>query len=357
MKRSILSMALVLLALPSAALANDSIAGLGAGGLILGRTDAISMQSEDLFLSLDEVKVDYVFVNSTDADLETIVAFPMPDIAANPYEMPNLPDNTVDNFLDFEITIDGRPVQTKLEQRASAVGVDITDELISRGVPVNPFTQPAFHALAKLPQSVADDWINRGIIMIDTYDDGSGMKDVRSPTWVLQSAYWWKTKFPAGKAVKVSHHYKPSVSASAGLSFFYSGAFQESYPDDKAKFCINSDFEKTVLKAAKAGPEGNAQLQEYRLQYVLRTGSNWALGTIGKFHLTVDKGDQQHIISLCGKGLRKTGPTRFEINETDYYPAKDLDILILKPYDEADRGPALKTPKRKRINPALKSPG
>ena len=32
-------------------------------------------------------------------------------------------------------------------------------------------------------------------------------------------------------------------------------------------------------------------LAEQRLDYVLTTGGNWALGNIGDFKLTIDKGD------------------------------------------------------------------
>ncbi len=364
MSRYLSALAVILPALSAPALANDSIAGLGAGGIILGRTDAVAMESEDLFVSMDEVKVDYVFRNSTDRNVETVVAFPMPDIAASPYEMPALPDNASDNFLDFQITIDGKPVETTLEQRASAVGVDITEELKSRGVPVNPFTQPAFDALARLPRAVADDWIDRGVLIVDRYDDGSGMKDVRTPSWVLRSAYWWRTTFPAGQAVRVSHRYKPSVGASAGLSFYYDNGFQDPYPDYRARYCIEGEFERSVQMAAKAAPDGYPRLSEYRLQYVLKTGANWALGTIAKFHLTVDKGAPENVISLCGKGLHRTGPTRFELDEADYYPNKDIDILILKPYGDAERGDALKPagrgkgdPDRKRMRRANGAPG
>ena len=68
------------------------------------------------------------------------------------------------------------------------------------------------------------------------------------------------------------------------------------------------------------------------MSYILKTGGNWALGTIGKFKLTIDKGAPQNIITFCGSGVKKTGPTTFEVNATDYYPARDIDILILEPY-------------------------
>src|SRR3954453_5825560 len=105
MLRSVLALALALSAAP--ALANDSVAELGTGGLILSRSDAVSMRSEDLFISPQKVTVDYVFHNNTDKNVDAIVAFPMPDIEGDPEERPALPDDQSDNFLGFEVTIDG----------------------------------------------------------------------------------------------------------------------------------------------------------------------------------------------------------------------------------------------------------
>ena len=79
MKKTILAAALAAL-LAAPALANDSTAELAAGGLVLTKTDAIEMRSEDLFISEQAVKVRYVFVNTSAAPVTTRVAFPMPDI-------------------------------------------------------------------------------------------------------------------------------------------------------------------------------------------------------------------------------------------------------------------------------------
>ena len=331
----VLCTAVAVAAMAAPAAANDSIAGLGAGGIMLGRTDDIAMESEDLFISMDEVKVDYVFRNQSDKDFETIVAFPMPDIDANPNEMPQLPDDTSDNFLGFSVTVDGAPVKAELEQRARAVGVDVTDLLKAQGVPVNPFAKPVFAALEKVPEEVAADWSGRGMILIDSYDDGSCWKNVRTPLWTLKSTYWWRTSFPAGKPVQVAHRYRPSVGASVGLSFYSGNAFHDPYAEYKQRYCIDKSFENAVVKA-KDGKDGYPALSEYQVQYVLTTGGNWALGTIGKFHLTVDKGDAKNLVSFCATGLKKTGPTRFELEATDYYPQRDLDILILRPNGAAN---------------------
>ena len=75
-----------------------------------------------------------------------------------------------------------------------------------------------------------------------------------------------------------------------------------------------------MLKAAKESKEGYPMLMEQRLDYVLTTGGNWALGTIGDFKLTIDKGEPDNLVSFCGENVRKTGPTTFEMTAKDYYP-------------------------------------
>jgi hypothetical protein len=323
------------------ALANDSIAELGTGGLILSRTDAISMEKENLFISMDKVQVDYVFRNTTEKDVEALVAFPMPTVDANPYTMPMLPDATSDNFLDFDVSFDGKAIKPELEQKAFAVDIDVSEELKAHGVPVNPFIEGAYDALAKLSDDVAKDWIDRGMIFVDSYDDGSGWKDVRSPLWSLKSTYFWKTTFPASKQVKVRHNYKPSVGGTAGLSFYWDGKFQDGYKEYQKKYCIDQAFEKAIRKAAAEAPDGYPLLQEMRLEYVLTSGGNWALGMIGDYTLTVDKGDPKALISLCANNLKKTGPTTFTSNEKEFYPQQDISILILKPYElSSDDEPA-----------------
>ena len=69
---------LCLTALP--ALANDGFGGISATGLTFGQTDAVLMLTEDLFISLDEIKVDYTFENTSSADVTGEVIFPMPPI-------------------------------------------------------------------------------------------------------------------------------------------------------------------------------------------------------------------------------------------------------------------------------------
>lgn len=317
----------------TAAQANDSTAELGAGGLVLSRSDVIEMAREDLFLSREAVRVDYVFRNRTDEDVSSIVAFPMPDIEANPYQNISIPYDASDDFLGFEVAVDGRSLAPALEQRAFALGIDVTQDLLARGIPLFPYGGAAEAALAGLPDPVVEDWRGRGIVIIEEYDDGSGPRRVVSPFWRLTSTYWWRMTFPAGAEVAVAHRYRPSVGSSVGVSFFADGqARGGSHAEYKDRYCMDKAFENAVLMAAKASPDGYPRLFETRLSYILTTGGNWASGMIGDFRLTVDKGDARNVVSFCGTGVNKTGPTTFEMRATDFHPERDIDVLILEPY-------------------------
>lgn len=325
-----------------AAAANDSIAELGTGGLILSRTDAVSMESEVLKIAETGIAVDYVFRNTGDKDVRAIVAFPMPDISGSPYDIPAIPDDADDNFLGFSVTVDGKAVTPKLEQKAFAVGIDVTADLAAKGIPLFPFGDASADALEKLSQADADDFLDRGLIALDTFDDGSGWQTVRVPLWELKSTYWWETVFPAGKSIPVSHRYRPSVGGSVGLNFFSDGKFNGEYEDYKKRYCLDAAFENAVRKAARDTGDPYTALSETRLDYVLTSGGNWATGMIGSFKLIVDKGAPENLVSFCGAGVRKTGPTTFEMEASDFYPERDLEVLILKPRqaEASDDGPA-----------------
>lgn len=325
------------------ALANDSSAELAAGGIVLTRNADVRLASEDLYISPKLVTVDYVFHNEGDKDVTTLVAFPMPEIESNPYGNISIPDWNSDNFLGFSVMIDGKPVKPNLQQRAIAAGIDVSADLAAAKVSLFNHGDGVDATLEALPQETADDWVKRGIIMIDTWDDGSGMKDHRVPFWTLQSTYWWEATFPAGKDVKVAHRYTPSLGQTAGLNFYYDGTRSEYYFEYREKYCINDAF----LKALdKAGKDPEKPLFEGRLSYVLTSGGNWKNGQIGKFHLTVDKGHEEDFVSFCGTGVKKISPTRFEAFAEDFWPEKDINVLLVQRFVEDTEPQMRKAPGR-----------
>jgi hypothetical protein len=85
---------------------------------------------------------------------------------------------------------------------------------------------------------------------------------------------------------------------------------------------------KTAAKLEAKQKAGGPYYTEQWLSYILTTGANWS-GPIGKFKLTIDKSKPQDFVSFCGKGMKKVGPTTFEISATDFTPDKDLHVLFL----------------------------
>lgn len=328
-----LRLAPILLCLLSApSFANDTMAELKAGGLVFVLTPEVEMRKENLYISPDEVRVDYVFRNTSASDVAGLVAFPMPDIGGDAYANVAIDDFEADNFLGFEAWQDGKAVQVNLQQRVEAADIDVTEDLVARGVPLLPFAKATRAALEKLPDDVAADWIARGLLYIDSYDDdGQGMKDHRTPLWSLKSTYWWRTTFPAGREISVRHRYKPSVGGTVGVSFLEEGVGKGTrFEEYRKRYCIEDSIVRRAQKAEKDMLAGRPSLAESWISYILTTGANWG-GPIGDFTLTIDKGAPENLVSFCAEGVRKTGPTTFEVKAKDFTPENDIDILLLTP--------------------------
>jgi hypothetical protein len=135
--------------LASAALANDSTASTAAGGLVLERTDDIDMVSEDLFVSADQVRVHYVFLNRSPRDIETIVAFPMPD-----RDLGEEYGGDVAYPTAFHTSVARQPVNAHLERKAVVEGHDYTALLTELNIPIAPDRiDAATKAMDRLPAS------------------------------------------------------------------------------------------------------------------------------------------------------------------------------------------------------------
>jgi hypothetical protein len=228
-------------AIASPALANDTMAEVKTGGLIFAQSDDVSMAEEDLFISSSEVRVAYVFENTSDKDVESLVAFPMPDIAGQVDNNSAISDYDSDNFLHFSTVQDGKPITANLQQRVISLGIDVTDEFAKRGIPFLPFSQKTHDALAKLPENVRKDWIARGLVYPMAEGDANGAAKVDLvPLWTLRSTYWWRTVFPAGKKVSVEHRYKPAVGGTVAISFLENGEPKgERFEEYSRKYCLD----------------------------------------------------------------------------------------------------------------------
>ena len=309
----------------SHATANDSTATLGAGGLVLTKSEDIALDREDLYVSAKEIRVHYEFRNTRDQDVAATVAFPLPDIDLSYYsEVPiTRPGADPVNFVDFSVSVDGKPVAPTLEARALLNGQDITDYLSSKAIKFSFFADGFNDALMKADPALRKELMARGIAQYDEYGNVY-------PQWLDRTAFDWDQVFPGGKTVIVEHRYKPVAG-----QFYVSKCSLGANADELKPYCVDDPTRKALWKrikerSTKGGEEpDDGLLMGTAVDYILTTANNWR-GPIGKFRLTIDKGDPANLLTLCIDGLKKTGPTTFVLEAENYVPKTDLRLLIVK---------------------------
>lgn len=307
------------LALPALASANDSTAVLGAGGLELVRTQSIELLSEDLYVSAETVRVTYRFKNTSQAPVTSVVAFPLPAIDAVVPEAMNviLPNGASPNFVDFTMSIDGKPLTPEIDERVTALGVERTEMLRGLGLPLNPIADGLYQRLQALPVAERDTLNKAGLVYVDDYSVQAA--------WRLETTFYWEQTFPPGREVVVEHTYRPVV------GHFFFGDYILEDAASRERWCMDDAFDKAARgKLAAIAGTDNPYLQGREISYILTTANNWA-SSIGKFRLVIDKGSPDALVSFCGDGVKKISPTQFEMTATDYTPDRELEIVIAAP--------------------------
>lgn len=310
----------VLLLFAGPAAANDSAASLAAGGLVLERTDAVRMDSEDLYISADRISVTYRFTNVTDRDVTLDVAFPLPDVDVGALYHSPTPSTASDqaNFVNFSVSVDGRPVAYRTHQTAhTPAGRDITQVLRDRGLPFLPFSDRMWRAFeTEEGRPIGDRQLSALGALIDGY-----------PAWTVRTAFSWPQTFPAGRTLTVRHEYTPAAGAfllgtdSEGEGKWY-----------RETYCAGAGEWRGILNRARDSRNRDQEgwLLVKTVDYILTTANNWA-GPIGHFRLTIDKGSPRDLVSLCwAGGLTKTGPTTFEFQARNFRPTQDLAIAFVQ---------------------------
>lgn len=335
---------LISTALP--ALANDGWGGISATGLTFGQTEDIVMMDEDLYIGPDDIRVAYIFKNTSSDDVTGEVIFPLPPIsvAATNYSEWNLPDDrNAADLVDFKAVVDGmdQPVtidrvavieppwdeNAPLSQQYDSPGQDVTAELEALGIPLTVDAQVVDRLLMAMSAEQRKTLTEKGLA--EFYGGTADSPDEVVPLWSVVLRYHWTQTFPAGSAVGISHSY---LNRSPGGLFSWTHPADEYRQADVEQYCIDDGTSKAMAKTLLRIENGEEMTMgvSNNISYVLRTANSWA-GPIGHFKLTLDKGAEENIISLCADGLEKTSPTTFVMEKTDFIPDRDLEILLVKP--------------------------
>ncbi len=301
--------------------ANDSEAAVGIGGLTLKQSRDISLDYEDLFLSIDEVRITYRFTNHAKRPVDTLIAFPLPPLDANNWYRDW-------SALDFRTTVGGKPVTLSSVDVAMVNGRDVTALLRKRGWDMAEALDPESHRFFDgLSRPQVDAAVRDGLVRREG--------DSIMPLWIVQRHITRTQRFPAGKTITVTHRYKPMNGGSVGGALDpqiragkdgTAAHYRSTYCTDDA---FLSGFDRRLVAAKRPDGSYAAYYSELWLDYVLKSGANWK-GPIRDFRLVVDKGAPDNLVSFCMDGVRKISPTQFEVRKRNFEPKKDLSILIVQ---------------------------
>ncbi len=289
----------------SIAFANDSAAGIAAGGIQLKNERNVEIEREDLFISNEKIEITYKFKNLSDKDIITEVAFPIP-VYSYKYDT-QLPD--FDSFTVFE---NGGKIECFEEAKALVKGKNYADILKSMNISIKDFgkynPEEKTNFFDKLNSQNQAILLKKGLVV--------SKPEVGWPNWTVSLYYHWKQKFPANRTIEIKHSYKPycgyePVSYEARNDFF-----KESCSDDAAR--------KSVKKFVN-----NGYFYPEWVSYILRTANNWKR-PIKDFHLAVEAKGRAELASFCFEyPLVRKSPKRIEARVKNFIPQKDLKIFFI----------------------------
>lgn len=294
----------------SCADANDSTARAGAGGLELLKTENIQMVSEVLEVSTSKVRVTYHFLNTSDHDIKTTVAFPMPAFDSNPER-----DDNQRPLDSFQIFVNGEKVSVNKNRVFLINNLDVTDRLRKIGLSDELIFDPRF----KCMQDYLDSDHNNGCPLATEQFHAIQKLDAKTDgIWQIQETAYWEQTFPAGKEIEVVHEYKPFVGWNPDGTLPGNATVTDGCLDDRTLKAI-----KRKIRESDSGP---VVLED--VEYILGTGRNWR-GPIKNFKLVVKKESPDDIVSLCFPGKPvKTSATTIEFSQSNFVPQDKLLVLF-----------------------------
>jgi hypothetical protein len=148
----------------------------------------------------------------------------------------------------------------------------------------------------------------------------------------VRTRFWWRQRFPAGKAVVLDEHYRP-VTGESLIGREELDAENENGRYWIKTYCMDAKTRAAALAMLarnRSNPQSGNMLTALTTDYVLSTGNNWK-GPIGRFRLSVDKLRHENVMSICWDGdLKPLGTEGFEYARANFAPKSDIRLLVLQ---------------------------
>jgi hypothetical protein len=320
---------IVLTFTPAVSTANDSAAETGAGGVQLRNEPRVRMQKEQLYIRKQRVtndksrtnehqnrysvSVNYEFVNESDVDVLTDVAFPLPEFGY-PWE-----DLIQDRRIrGFKLFVNGRPQNYRTEIRARVKGTDVTEVLRESGIAIDSFGLFQHRAVGASPYQVTrlSKEAQARLKAVGAIDNDL------SPRWMVAITYHWKQTFPVGRIVRVQHEYE----AIPGFSYSYDLL---GYLSELKDGCFDDALKRRLITVhGEIAKQQEIAIWGDWVKYILTTANTWKT-PIGDFQLRVDNPSGE-FVSFCWDGkIEKVSSTQSVARAQNFIPKRELMIYFL----------------------------
>jgi len=325
---------------------NDSAASTALGGIQLRREPRISMLKERLTISTQKVTVEYEFLNESDSDITTEIAFPIPPYSIDPSAAGTR------GFDDFRVWVEGVPVAYETQAKARIYAKDYSMLLQKYGVDIGSLghfqdQQVPFSADFRKLSPAAQEELTKA----ELFD-----ADEHLPQWTVEKTYHWQQTFPAHKPLHVRHEYKPGVGFTPVETKFFDSTERKrqvaqdikegrteigNWLDEASQIdnaCVDPGLEKLLVAANQIdpGPHGSYDKGYVRMvwvDYILTTANNWKT-PIKDFELVVEKPIVEGglwYVSFCWDGpVKRIDASRFRARVRNFVPEKELHIAFFR---------------------------
>lgn len=280
---------------------------LAAGGLALAASNDLRIEHQDVTIAVDRIRSVYVLRNAGEQSANMQMTFALPDLDTMWIweQPPLLPASGDPNFVRAATTVDGDTVTARLDQRATALGLDVTDALHRNAISLFPYQSGTLDTIAALPTAVRTELTERGILK--AHERGL------LPSWTLRTTYHWRQPIPAGKSMTLVHTYHPVVGRPRGSL----AAFEKSA-------CLDAAESKRIeALASSARPP-----QLTAVAFQATAGAAWS-ESVGRFRLTIEKPSRSTKVFTCRTDLSIVSPLQLEWSANDHAHEDDITVLFV----------------------------
>ena len=291
-------------------LQQEVVREVAAGGLVFVQDPAIVIETEEMLIARNEINVTYVMRNTTGAERSIFVAFPLPELDTSVFgDQPvKLPAQQAANFVAAAFSVNGTPPAAEMDQRALALGLDVTAQLAANQITLQPYDPAVAGQLRRLPKVTKVDLLQRGILRAE---------DERlEPNWTIKTTAFWRQSFPSRKSVTIALNYRPLTATAA----FNPSLLEVVRPTH----CLDSTADVAVTR--KVAAQGGKVAFNWT-SFVPSNGSS-LLGPARQFRLRIEKPSIDTLVVTCRSNLRQLGPTTFEWTAQNYLE-EELRVLFV----------------------------